>query len=230
MVYVKPKQQKTRELSFLHTFKESGFFNKYTSNKEDNFIFVEEPYTGFGYPDLVLLTWNKNIKNLWTKERNKLTHDDIKVMQHLYNSEIAKTIQEISTDLGFSFRQLHNIFDRLYEAKIVTFNKDAWQLRNIEDVFFIENIVTIEAKLKNWKSALIQASNSEHFSSEVFTLYPDSIINETLINSHLNSSVGIISFNHDYKVIKTANEKRIPITINGWLFNEFIGRTLWKNN
>ncbi len=61
MLYIKPKQQKTRELEFLHSFKSSDFFDKYTSNLHGNYTFIEEPYTGFGYPDMVLLTWNKNI-------------------------------------------------------------------------------------------------------------------------------------------------------------------------
>lgn len=227
MVYIKPKQQKTRELEFLHTFKDSGFFDKYINDKKKNFIFIEEPYTGYGYPDLVFLKWNDNIGKSWSEERNKLTLYDIKVVQHLYNSATGKSINEISKELGFSDRQLHNIFARLFAAKIVKSDKESWKLRNLKDLFFIENIVTIEAKLKNWKSALAQAANSEYFSSEVFALYPDYIITENLINSHLSTSVGIISYSQKYRVIKPAKQKKIPITINGWLFNELIGRSLW---
>jgi len=228
IVYIKPKQTKTKELEFLHTFKESGFFNNYLYGNNENFTFIEEPYTGFGYPDLVFLAWNKKINKLWVEERNKLTLNDIKVAQHLYNSNTEKSLYSIAKELGFSDRQIHNILYKLYAAGIVEYKKDLWALKEIKNVFFIEKIVTIEAKLKNWRRALLQASSSEYFSSEVFTLFPDNIINENLINSYSNTNVGIISYGQNYRIVKPANQKSLPITINGWLFNELIGRILWR--
>ena len=38
MVYIKPKQQKTRELELLHSFKDSGFFDKYID--KNNCLFI----------------------------------------------------------------------------------------------------------------------------------------------------------------------------------------------
>lgn len=230
MVYVKPKQQRTKELEFLYRFKDSDFFSNYMSENNENYTFIEEPYTGFGYPDLVFLTWNKNIAELWTEERNKLSLIDIRVIQHLYNSNIRKSIHDISIDLGYSDRQLSSVFQRLNAAKIVTDKDDMWSLRELDDVFFLETIITVEAKLKNWRKALLQASNSEHFSSEVFTLYPEEIINENLISEYKDTSIGIISFDRNYNIVKPANRRNLPITINGWLFNELIGRTLWQRN
>jgi hypothetical protein len=231
MVYVKPKQRKTKELEFLYRFKETDFFDSYIDdNKEDNHTFIEEPYTGFGYPDLVFLTWNKNIAELWTEERNKLTLTDIKVIQHLYNCNIEKSIHEISVELGYSEHQLSSVLLRLFEAKIVIETDEMWTLRELENIFFLETIITIEAKLKNWRQALLQASNSEYFSSEVFNLYPKNLINENLVKEYKSASIGIISFDRNYNIVKPANRRNLPITINGWLFNELIGRSLWQRN
>lgn len=230
MVYIKPKQKKTKELEFLHKFRDSGFFNSYINFKNDNYTFIEEPYTGFGYPDLVFLTWSKNITKLWSEERNNLKLNDIKVIQHLYNSNIEKTIHDISKELGYSDRQLDSVFKRLYEAKIVDETNGMWTLRELEKVFFLEMIITVEAKLKNWRRALLQASNSEHFSSEVFTLYPENLIKENLVNGYADTSIGIVSYDKKYNIVKQARRRNLPITINGWLFNELIGRMLWQIN
>ncbi len=230
MVYVKPKQKQTKELELLHAFKDSDFFEKYTSNLVGNYIFLEEPYTGFGYPDMVLLVWNDKIQENWNDERNNLTVTDVKIVQHLYNCNEWKTIADLSIELGFSERQLKKILKNLNRANMVENHTDYWKLNAIEDIFFIENIITIEAKLKNWRKALLQSANSEFFSSQVFSLFPDNTINNDLLDCYSNTDIGVVTYNHTYEIVKPANRKNLPITINGWLFNEFIGRMLWQDN
>jgi len=230
MIYIKPKQQKTKELEFLHAFKDSDFFSRYTNDLDSNYMFIEEPYTGFGYPDLVLLTWDKKIEKNWKDERNNLTLKEIKIVQHLYNCDEAKSIKNISVDLGFSKRQITSILSNLVNAGIVENINDYWKLGVLEEIFYLKEIITIEAKLKNWKNALLQAGNNNFFSSEVFTLFPDSIINENLLKSYSETDIGVITFNQNYKVVKPASKKDLPITINSWLFNELIGRMLWQAN
>ncbi len=230
MVYVKPKQKQTKELELLHSFKDSDFFEEYTSNLVGNYTFLEEPYTGFGFPDMVLLVWNDKIQKNWNSERNNLTVNDIKIVQHLYNCNEGRTIVDMVAELGFSERQLIKILTNLNLANIVENHADYWHLNAIEDIFFVENIVTIEAKLKNWRKALQQAANSEYFSSQVFSLFPDNTINNELLNCYSNTDIGVITYNQNYEIVKPANRKNLPITINGWLFNEFIGRMLWQTN
>lgn len=230
MIYVKSKQQKTKELEFLHAFKDSDFFQRYTNGLSDNYTFIEEPYTGFGYPDLVLLIWDKKIEKNWKIERNNLTINEIKILQHLYNCNKSKSVEEISSELGFSKQQITSILSNLANAETVENTNGYWKLGAFEDIFYLKKIITIEAKLKNWKNALLQAGNSNFFSSEVFTLFPDSIINENLLKSYSDTDIGVITFNQNYVVVKPAREKELPITINSWLFNELIGRMLWLKN
>lgn len=230
MIYIKPQQQQTKELEFLYSFKESNFFENYINDKKKNYLFIEEPYTGFGYPDLVLLIWNTNISKLWNDDRNKISANHFKIVQHLYNYRRPKSSKEIAKDLGFANKQVELFLSNLYDSGIVRINKNEWILEDVKSIFFLEEIITFEAKLKNWKNAFFQAGNSDYFSSEVFTLFPDNIINDNLMNTFSQSSVGVISFNKSYKVVKPACKKELPITLNGWFFNELVGRKIWQEN
>ncbi|MDA3940103.1 MAG: hypothetical protein PF693_12500 [Spirochaetia bacterium] len=230
MIYVKSKQQKTKELEFLHSFKDTDFFESYTSDLKYNYTFIEEPYTGFGYPDLVLLTWDKKIENIWKSERNDLTRNDIKIVQHLYNCNEPKSIENISVELGFTKAQVEKIIKNLFNAEFIDNKNDCWRLKELTDLFYLKEIITVEAKLKNWRNALSQAWNNECFSSEVFTLFPDNIINKNLLESYSKTDIGVIAFNNEYEVVKRSKKKDLPVTINGWLFNELVGRMLWQEN
>jgi len=230
MVYARPVQRKTKELEFLHSFKESNFFDNYIS--DDNYLFIEEPYTGFGYPDLILVLWDHKIGDFWNEERNKLTNNDLKIAQHLYNCKNFKSKEDLSKELGFSVNQIKKILDNLYQSQITVMNKkgDKVKLRNKSEIFFIKDIITIEAKLKNWKDALFQASNSGYFSSEVYTLFPDKIVNDNVLKSYSDTDVGIITYESEYQIIRPSSKKKTPITLNGWQFNEMVGRMIWEEH
>lgn len=225
MIYIRQNQKMTKEHEFLKNFMSSDFFEKTYNYNAYNYTLIEEPFTGFGYTDLVCLIWNKSILNHWNEARNSLILNDIKILHHLYIEAKGKKIFEISSVLGFSDKSVNQSITRLDEACLLKVQKNGKiKLKPINEIFFLKEIVSIEAKLKNWRTAFNQSLNNTFFSSKSFTLFPEKCITENLLHTFENSKIGIISYENNYKIVKQPQKNNIPSTLNSWLFHEYIGR------
>lgn len=228
MIYKKPRNIENKELSFLKEFLASSFFADINKNHKYKASIIQEPYTGFGYADLVCIIWDQSIRNKWSDKRNQLDITDIKILHHLYNVKIFKEKSEITKELGFSLRNANKSVGKLLEAELVTMNKqNKIKIKLTKEIFFIKEIISIEAKLHNWKRALEQSVNNTYFSSQSYTLFPDKIITKRLLEEYINTDVGIISFEKSYRVIIKPKRRTIPSSMSSWFFNEHIGRELW---
>ncbi len=227
MIYKKPHQRPTGEYTFLDKFLESGYFDKF-QNKKYNITLIHEPFTQLGYTDLVCIRWNKEIGENWKADRNKLVKNDIKILHHLYNCRIFKTVEEIVGDLGFSIQQVNKTLSRLSKAEIITINKlGKVKIKPISEIFFINEIIAVEAKLRDWKRALEQSQNNVLYASKSFSLFPEKTINKNLIKNYKMTDVGVLSFDSTYHELIKPKKNKIPTAITSWYFNEYIGRSCW---
>lgn len=224
MLYKKSKQRVTKEFVFLDKFLNSGYFDKFNDSKY-NLTIIQEPFTQVGYADIVCIRWSKSIKKNWVASRNKLIKNDIKILHHLFNCRFYKSIDEIVKELGFSDREVNDTLFRLSDAKLITENKfRKVKIRPLKDIFFVYEIIAIEAKLKNWKQALEQSLNNVSFASKSFALFPDTTINHRLLENYKENDVGVLSFGTTYHEVVKPKKHKIPTTITSWYFNEYIGR------
>jgi predicted transcriptional regulator len=228
MLYVRSQQKVTMEYTFLTSFINSSFFNKYKNLEQYDYTLIQEPFTGIGYPDLVCVIWKKNLIGLWNDKRNKLKKDDIKILHFLYSVKQKKSLTDISEQLGFGIAIIEKSIERLLDADVIKEVRGQYSIELIGNVFFIKDIISIEAKLNNWRKAFDQARYNCLFSSNSFVLFPSKVITANLLNAYEGSDIGIITFDEDYKIVKTAKRNKIPSTINSWQFNEYIGRTVWN--
>lgn len=220
--------QRSKENKLLEEFIESGFFEK-LNTKRYGYTLIHEPYTGFGYADLVCLRWKKTIQERWNVKRNLLQEEDIKILHYLYNAQTAKTIDQMENDLGYDNRTLHKIVDRLVSAELITENQfSRFKIRPLKDIFFIHEIITVEAKIRDWKKALEQSFNNVFFSSKSFSLFPNKTINQNLLEAYRKTDVGILSIESGKKgcrqVIK-PEKMHIPASLTAWRFNEMLGKS-----
>ena len=107
MIYKKHRQLENKELLFLKEFLASDFFHKMNKYQNYQFSIIQEPYTGFGYADLVCLLWDASILENWSSKRNLLDSTDIKILHHLYNVKLFREINEIIEDLGFNLTDIN---------------------------------------------------------------------------------------------------------------------------
>lgn len=230
MIYKKPRNIENKELSFLKEFLASSFFTDINENHEYEVSIIQEPYTGFGYADLVCIIWDQSIRNKWSDKRNQLNITDIKILHHLYNVKLFKEKSEVTKELGFNLRKVNKSIEKLLEAELVTMNKqNRVKIKLIKEIFFIKEIISIEAKLYDWKRALEQSINNTYFSSQSYVLFPGKIITKRLLEEYINTDIGIISFEKSYKIIKKPKRQTIPSSLSSWFFNEYIGRELCAN-
>jgi predicted transcriptional regulator len=225
MLYIKSNQQKTKEYQFLNEFLNTNFLTSYVDNEAFNYTLIQEPFTGLGYADLVIVVWKKDIYTKWHPERNKLIKDDIKILHHLYSCRKYKQVSEIKNELGYSEKNISKSLSRLDMAGLIKFSKNGkFKALKKSEIFYLEKIISIEAKLKDWRRALDQAINNSYYASESYTLFPQKVITDKMLDTYKETNVGIISFSCDLTVIKKARKNTIPANMNAWLFNEYIGR------
>ncbi len=227
MIYTRQFRFNTEEAHFLEEFLRSDFFEYLSCGKQ--YFLLQEPYTGLGFPDVVCIIWNDNILEKWSEKRNLLKTNDIKVLHYLYNIKKYRSINDISRDLNFSLKTTENITANLLEAQLVKMNgKQKIKIRKLQEIFFVEEIISIEAKLRNWKKALQQSFNNTLFASQSYILFPEHRITDNLISSYYQTSIGVISYNRSFSIIKKAKKQKIPTSLTSWFFNEHIGRVLWQ--
>ena len=105
------------------------------------------------------------------------------------------------------------------------------KISNKNKLFFIDSIISIEAKIKNWKQAFNQANINTLFSSESYVLFPDklTVINNGTVDSYFND-IGIFTYNgsDNINILRKARKVQIPTSYLSWVFNENIGRSLFN--
>jgi len=226
MLHKRTKQRNTEEYRFLHRFLDSGYFNKYNRGNY-NITLIQEPFTLVGYADLVCVRWRKPSSTDWKERRNNLKKTDIQILHHLYNCKIFKNSEEIVMELGFSMCEVNNVLQNLYDSGLIIENKKKNKVKigKINDIFFIKEIIAIEAKLKDWKGALRQSFNNISFASQSISLLPEKTISNNLIKNYRKTGIGVLSFGDTYSEIIKPKKMKIPTNIISWYFNEFIWRT-----
>lgn len=227
MLQRRTKQVDTQEHRFLKSFLDTDFFDRFSRAEQYALKVVEEPYTGFGYADAVGIIYDRSISSSWTDARSALIDEDIKILHHLYLSKKGRSPEQLVLELGFPTKRLAKSVDRLFKAEMITELKDGRIKNNpTNSIFFVKEIVAVEAKLKDWKRALTQSRNNLSFCSRSYSLFPSKSVSPTVKHHYRETGVGLVSHGEQNKIEVSSAKKTIPSTLSSWYFNEYIGRTV----
>lgn len=221
-------QIKGPESVLLNEFVEQ-YSDKLTSLKRHYALFYE-PLVPTGYPDLVVVTYNPEKYRSWTKKRTRLGILELKVLHHLYFIK-GSTSEVIENQLGLNSKQLLRILEKLLDASLLKRSKNCWLPVSLRTTYGINNIKTIEAKISDWSGVLQQANMNRLFSSESYVLSPVLTPSKRIISEAEKSGVGIYSkpLGGSAKVVqKPFRSEGLPVSYASWLFNEWIGRQLLR--
>lgn len=201
-------------------------YNKTNSLIDETITVFSEPFTGSGFPDLVIVLWEECKIHKWHPERRNLCNVDLKILHHMITNRNCYSLKILHDQLGYTTKQLRKSLEKLTNACLVTHsNNNIFRVCSKNDAFFIKSIIAIEAKMKNWKKAFIQAETNLWFASESYVLLPADIINNNVIKRAVTSPVGLLSFNdNNYDVISKSEKIKMPVSYCSWIFNETIGR------
>jgi len=224
------KCKKGPEADLIKSFISTIDISLITQNNRCDLLVLKETRISANYPDLVLILLNRSKLDYWNEKRLLLKKNDIKILHHLYLSNKKRSIDDLVFELGFNERDLNKILRRLYNAEMILEAGDCFTIKNIDQLFFISDIISIEAKIKNWKDAFRQAELNYLFSSESYVLLPEKILNDKVIshNTSLNQ-VGIIGINNNKTyVVKKSQKNKIPASYYSWVLNEKIGGVIFN--
>jgi len=220
-------QIKGPESVLLNEFVEQ-YSDKLTSLKKHYALFYE-PLVPTGYPDLVVVTYNPEKYRFWTKERTRLGVLELKVL-HLYFVK-GSTSERLERQLGLESKQILRILEKLLDASLLKRSKSRWVPVSLRSIYGINNIKAIEAKISDWSGVLQQANMNRLFSSESYVLFPVHTPSKRMISEARKSGIGIYSkpLGGNAKIVqKPLRSSGLPVSYASWLFNEWIGRQLLR--
>jgi hypothetical protein len=166
----------------------------------------------------------------WQPERDLLTRNDIKILHYISTcGKRGTSISKIIEILNFNNKELTKSLNRLIEADLIEKFDLKVYVKDLNKKFFIKKIISIEAKINNWKNAIFQAQLNENFSSHSYVLLPAEKINDNVLSS-FTGRTGLLAQDGGKPVLKKKAERtKIPGSYFSWILNEHLGRQHAQN-
>ena len=208
-------------------FKKNQFEKNNKDDKSKGMAILQEPKIETSYPDVIFAEYNMRNFEKWNDDRKKLNKQDLKILYHLYMKNGLESSQIIK-QLGINSSVLLKSIENLIDANMIERKSGIWQIIDRENFFAINKIETVEAKVNQWNSALIQAVNNKRFSSECYVLSnakqePSEIIKDKF------SEFGIGMYqqkNMSFRTVKKAKKTSIPNSYTSLVLEEIIGNMI----
>ena len=146
-------------------------FMEQLSIKAPNFWEItafREPMLDTGFPDLVLVLWNKKITDQWNPYRKEVKSVDLKILHYLY-AVGPSSLDELRAVFPMS---ISRCLERLEMAEMIRRSGRKWLSRSLGRNFAVRHIVAIEAKMNEWRVAVRQALRNKWFASSSCLLVP----------------------------------------------------------
>jgi hypothetical protein len=180
-----------------------------------------QPAIETGFPDLVAVVWRSKTARSWVAERERLRAMDLRLL-HLLATNGA--IDLLFLRKVFQ-RGLHGMLSRLEEAGAVAIGKSKCRAQSSSQIFAVERIIAVEAKVSATQRALEQAGANIWYSSESHALLPTPRTCERLRVGASALGVGVMGFDHNgLAQVHEASVRAVPLSYGSWLFNEWTWR------
>jgi hypothetical protein len=201
--------------------------NQCFSTKGLEVTVIEEPYAEIGIPDVLIVLWDKASCD-WHPGRSNLTKADIKLIHYI--SSFRRTgvaINQIGRDLAIGSTQLRARMRRLESAGLLVIRKpdNNVRVKNFERTFFIRKIISVEAKISDWRSALNQAHRNQNFASHSYVLMPEKGDRRSKLITEASRDIGLMTLSGNMLTVKKkAKGLELPGSYFSWMLNEYVGR------
>jgi hypothetical protein len=181
-------------------------------------VIFREPRLVSGFPDLVIVIWDKKKTTQWHPARRALTREDVRVAHYVYHKGPCTDEHLIAI---FTNSVSKNI-ERLDAAGVLKTDGLEWLLRPLASVFAARQIIAVEAKISEWKGGLEQAVLNTWFASASYMLVPNVPNTSSLLWRAKALGIGI--WTEDHARVKPERAQRLPRSYASWLFNEWAWR------
>lgn len=177
-----------------------------------------EPWLECGIPDLVIAVWHVPTVESWVDARAHVQAADLRVLQFLVHAQ-GSTLDDLIAVYG---PKVSVILDRLCEAQLVRRRHRSFEPAALSRTFGLRAIISVEAKMSDWRHAVAQAERNFWFACASYVLMPERRLEQK------QSGLGRVRFCTPESIILRTPIKRmppIPRCYAVWLFNEWVWRT-----
>lgn len=194
-------------------------------NSFENFDSVSiflEPKLDSGFPDIVVVVWDKEKASHWPAARKELLSQDI-LITHYVNCTGELPVDSLVKKYGV--KKASEMMLRLSDARIVDVESDKLLRKPLEESFAIKRLIAIEAKVKDWRKGVDQAVQNTWFAAESYLLLGVLPKTQHVAEYAEKLGVGVLnnneSFQHPHLKSKVGE---LPVSHASWLFNEWAWR------
>jgi hypothetical protein len=185
-----------------------------------------EPRLETGFPDIVVVYWNRRATDAWPACRAEFTTGDVRLL-HFITSVGCVARDELRC--RSNGRQSERALDRLAAAHAVTVSSRWVRGLPLREVFAVRRIIALEAKISSWRRGLRQAFANTWFASESYLLLPRVPNGSKVIDDAKQMGVGIVRPDQDLSAPQVRpRREHLPQSYASWLFNEWVWRGLGK--
>lgn len=166
---------------------------------KENPIVLEEVGLGFGIADLVISELNFSDIEL---DREPLNSIDINIYKIIERKKKV-TIDSVSETTRCNKRQINESLDKLIKGNFIEKRDSYYVFTNKYELSFKKSIA-IEAKLKNWKRALMQAYRYKWFADYSYVVLDHAYIKVAIENIDMfkRYNIGLISVSFEGEIFK----------------------------
>lgn len=185
--------------------------------EESEVVFLE-PQIESGFPDVVIVYFAPTIAKRWPPARKKLNKLDWRILHWIISEKVIE-ITKMKTIFPNDFSRS---LQRLMDAELIDYKEGIWEAKPLEEIFAIQRLIAIEAKIKNWQEGLQQAFQNTWFASESYLLLPEVPNTDELIQQATRFGVGLLTTESSLVQPKLpAQVTKLPKSYVSWLFNEW---------
>jgi hypothetical protein len=177
----------------------------------------KEPKLDGAYPDIVLVAWRPSVTFTWHPERKNINTHDLRLLHHLVAAGSQSEVHLLQLfGAGYKTR-----VERLQLAGLILQVRNGWRAKPLSSIFAAIAIVAIEAKMRDWGTALQQAFLNTWFASDSYVLVPGSENKEKLVAAAAAQGIGIL--NTDSR-LSFKRSRMLPRSYASWQLNEWAWR------
>jgi len=186
-----------------------------------------EPRLETGFPDIVIAHWRPRAFAGWNNSRPPLGATDVRILHFLHGVRGAD-METLCRMLDPRQARLADSLERLQLAQLVRLRGDVWVPRALSRTFGIRDLIAVEAKVRDWRRALEQASLNKWFASRSYVLMPISSVGDSVLRHAKDLGVGVIARcdDEEMKELLESPVDGVPRSYGSWLFNEWVGRSI----
>lgn len=176
-----------------------------------------------GFPDIVAVLLSRH-ELLFNEERLTLGSDHLRLLHHLHAAKRA-SIDSLVGTLVWSEREIERLLNELTRAELVRRMGKEARCAPLAEVFVAKRIVAIEAKIRDWRTAIRQAMANTWFASHSYILIPVGRWNGEVEAEAGRFGIGVLAHDGARTLVKLqARNRRIPASYGSWLVNEWAVR------